>query len=71
MALVVRTETGPALFEEQLRGWANERLAKHQRVSRVEFRDAIPRVPPLGKVPKKDLRAPYWPAQDERWRRGA
>ncbi|MFN2385903.1 MAG: class I adenylate-forming enzyme family protein [Thermoanaerobaculia bacterium] len=63
LALVVRTETGKVLYEEELQRWANERLAKYQRVSRVEFRDAIPRVSPLGKVPKKDLRAPYWPAQ--------
>ena len=59
LALVVRQE-GAAPPEDALKDWANERLAKHQRVSAVEFRDTIPRVPPLGKVPKKDLRAPYW-----------
>lgn len=58
LALVVVSEgTAP---EEELAAWANERLAKHQRVDRVELREEIPRVPPLGKVPKKELRAPYW-----------
>jgi len=39
--------------------WANERLGRHQRLHRVEFRTEFPRNA-LGKVLKKDLRAPYW-----------
>jgi long-chain acyl-CoA synthetase len=42
-----------------LREWANERLGRMQRLSVVEFRDELPRSS-LGKVLKRDLRAPYW-----------
>ncbi len=43
-----------------IRDWANSLLAKHQRLKAVEFRADFPRNA-LGKVVKKDLRAPYWP----------
>lgn len=39
--------------------WANERLARHQRLAAVEFRDEFPRNA-LGKVLKRILREPYW-----------
>jgi long-chain acyl-CoA synthetase len=39
--------------------WCNERLAKHQRLSGVEFRTEFPRNA-LGKVLKRELRAPFW-----------
>ena len=39
--------------------WANDRLAKTQRLVAVERRDEFPRNA-LGKVLKKELRAPYW-----------
>ena len=42
-----------------VKSWANERLAKHQRLHAVEVRDDFPRNA-LGKVLKKELRAPYW-----------
>lgn len=45
---------------EALRAWANAQLGKTQRLSRVEFRAELPRNP-LGKVLKRELRAPYWP----------
>jgi acyl-CoA synthetase (AMP-forming)/AMP-acid ligase II len=39
--------------------WCNERLAKHQRLARVEFRTEFPRNA-LGKVLKRELRSKYW-----------
>ncbi|MAA88420.1 MAG: AMP-dependent synthetase [Haliea sp.] len=41
--------------------WANRQLAKAQRVKAVELRDEFPRNA-LGKVIKRELRAPYWDA---------
>jgi acyl-CoA synthetase (AMP-forming)/AMP-acid ligase II len=46
---------------EQIRDFGNERLGKHQRSARVEFRTSLPRNA-LGKVMKAELREPYWPA---------
>jgi acyl-CoA synthetase (AMP-forming)/AMP-acid ligase II len=58
LALVIR-RPGVAADEAAILGWANQRLGKHQRLGGVAFRDAFPRNA-LGKVLKKDLRAPYW-----------
>ncbi|MGH9872814.1 MAG: class I adenylate-forming enzyme family protein [Pyrinomonadaceae bacterium] len=58
LALVIK-RPGSKLPAEELTLWANERLAKHQRLSGVEFRDELPRNA-LGKVLKKELREPYW-----------
>jgi len=58
LALVIR-RSGASLPAEELTRWANEHLAKHQRITGVEFRDELPRNA-LGKVLKKDLREPYW-----------
>lgn len=57
LALVV-PKGGNASSVEELRDWANARLAKHQRIVRVVFRDELPRNA-LGKVLKKELREFY------------
>lgn len=57
LALVVpKTD---AADPEAIRSWCNGRLAKTQRLINVELREDFPRNA-LGKVVKKDLRAPYW-----------
>jgi long-chain acyl-CoA synthetase len=58
LALVIR-RPGAQAGAEALLAWANARLGKHQRLGGLELRDAFPRNA-LGKVLKKDLRAPYW-----------
>jgi acyl-CoA synthetase (AMP-forming)/AMP-acid ligase II len=50
---------GATVREEQLRDWANGRLGKAQRVSRVEFRESFPRNA-LEKILKRELREAYW-----------
>jgi len=58
LAFVIK-RAGSSLTADELTRWANERLAKHQRIGGVEFRDELPRNA-LGKVLKKELREPYW-----------
>ena len=58
LALIVAAP-GAAPDPEAIRLWANERLAKPQRLSKIEIRDDLPRNA-LGKVLKRELRAPYW-----------
>jgi long-chain acyl-CoA synthetase len=56
MALVIpRHDAAPA---QAIREWANARLAKHQRISRLEMVDDLPRNA-LGKVLKRVLRERY------------
>jgi long-chain acyl-CoA synthetase len=62
LAFIV-TRPGAEVDPEGLRDWTNGRLGKAQRISRVEFRDALPRNA-LGKVLKRELRAPYWTPRD-------
>jgi acyl-CoA synthetase (AMP-forming)/AMP-acid ligase II len=58
LALVIPSATDQ-VSEAQILDWANEHLAKHQRLQAVEFRDEFPRNA-LGKVLKRLLREPYW-----------
>jgi acyl-CoA synthetase (AMP-forming)/AMP-acid ligase II len=44
---------------DALLAWANARLARTQRLAGLEFRDEFPRNA-LGKVLKRELRAPWW-----------
>jgi len=57
-ALVI-PEPGQEADAEAIEAWANERLAKTQRLAGVEFREDFPRNA-LGKVMKRILREPYW-----------
>lgn len=58
LGLVVRGPEAQASADE-IMGWANARLGKTQRLSGVELRDDLPRSS-IGKILKRDLRAPYW-----------
>jgi acyl-CoA synthetase (AMP-forming)/AMP-acid ligase II len=44
---------------DDIRDRANTRLGKSQRLSGVEIRDLLPRSS-IGKILKRELRAPYW-----------
>ena len=56
---------GATATEEEIKDWANERLGKQQRLSAVEFRDALPRST-IGKLLKRELREPYWAGWDNK-----
>jgi len=58
LALVV-PRPGARLDPAALRDWVNAQVGKTQRVSAVELRGELPRSA-LGKLSKKELRAPYW-----------
>jgi acyl-CoA synthetase (AMP-forming)/AMP-acid ligase II len=58
LGLVVLSD-GVTESPEALRAWANERLGKTQRLSRVEIRTELPKSP-IGKILKRELREPYW-----------
>jgi long-chain acyl-CoA synthetase len=51
-------KAGCAAEPEEIRSWTNERLARTQRLSAVEIREALPRSP-IGKVLKRELREGY------------
>ena len=58
LALVI-ARVGVEADAAAIMGWANERLARHQRLVAVELRTDFPRNA-LGKVLKRILREPYW-----------
>lgn len=58
LALVV-PEKDTKEAPESILEWVNARLGKSQRISRVEFRDELPKSS-IGKILKKELRRPYW-----------
>ncbi|GAB5439342.1 class I adenylate-forming enzyme family protein [Falsiruegeria mediterranea] len=58
LGLVVLKPEGQATGAE-IMDWANARLGKTQRLSRVELRDDLPRSS-IGKILKRELRASFW-----------
>jgi acyl-CoA synthetase (AMP-forming)/AMP-acid ligase II len=58
LALVVR-KPGVSATEAEILDWANQRLGKTQRLAGIEWRAELPRST-IGKVLKRELRAPYW-----------
>jgi acyl-CoA synthetase (AMP-forming)/AMP-acid ligase II len=59
LALVV-PRPGVEIAAGELREYCNARLGKAQRVSEVELRGELPKNA-IGKILKRQLRAPYWP----------
>lgn len=57
--VILRPDAGE-VSPDEIKAWANEKLAKYQRVSEVRIVADFPRVT-YGKVDKKKLRAPFWP----------
>jgi long-chain acyl-CoA synthetase len=55
VAFIVKNDLESLLSENNLKEWANERLAGYQRLSGVEFRNSLPRND-LGKILKTELR---------------
>ena len=58
VALIIPKE-GLKIDCDEIKRWSNEKLAKHQRLYKVETREEFPRNA-LGKVLKRVLREPYW-----------
>jgi long-chain acyl-CoA synthetase len=56
------TSGTPALAEE-IRGFLNDKLAKHKIPKTIDFVEALPR-DPSGKLYKRKLRDPYWQGRD-------
>jgi len=54
---------GATATAAELRDWANARLGKTQRLTDVVLMEALPRSE-IGKVLKRDLRAPYWQGRE-------
>lgn len=61
-AIVVPTES-EAIDEDDIKSFANEKLADYKRPKTVEFREELPKTP-YGKIDKKALREPYWEGEE-------
>jgi long-chain acyl-CoA synthetase len=67
---VVVLHDGSSADADEIRGWANERLDRMQRLAGVEIRPALPRSD-IGKILKQELRAAYWPPAGAGSKKGA
>lgn len=63
LGLVVLDEAAQSTAQ-MICDWANERLGKFQRLSRIEPRASLPRNA-IGKIDKRGLRAVFWPQPDK------
>jgi long-chain acyl-CoA synthetase len=63
-AIVVR-RAGAEASEAEIVAFARERLAHYKCPTSVDFAESLPRNP-SGKIPKKDLREPYWKGLERR-----
>lgn len=59
LGLVVLKAGSEGTAPDAIREWANQKLGKSQRLAAVEVRDHLPRSA-IGKILKRELRAPYW-----------
>lgn len=63
LGLVV-LDASAAIAGDELLEWANARLGKGQRLCGIECRETLPRSA-IGKILKRELRAPYWSQQQD------
>ncbi len=61
---LVVVKPGSETAAEAIKDWTNAKLSKFQRLSAVDIREALPRSS-IGKILKRELRAPYWEGVDE------
>ena len=59
----VELKPGKSLGEDAVRDFASEHLASYKRPRVIEFREELPRNT-MGKLLKKDLRAPFWEGRE-------
>jgi len=60
---VVVLKPGMSATEQEIIDCAREQLASYQKPRSVDFVDSLPKAP-TGKILKRELRDPYWQAQD-------
>jgi acyl-CoA synthetase (AMP-forming)/AMP-acid ligase II len=60
---VVVLKPGMSATEQEIIDCAREQLASYQKPRSVDFVDSLPKAP-TGKILKRELRDPYWKAQD-------
>jgi long-chain acyl-CoA synthetase len=61
---LVVLQSGNTASAEEIRRFCNERVGKIQRLAAVEIRSELPKNA-IGKILKRELRAPYWESQSK------
>ena len=54
---------GETATEKEIIDWCRDKLAGYKIPKSVEFRESFP-ISPVGKIVKRELRAPYWTGRE-------